>query len=149
MESIAQEYNNEVIIPKGFWIAEEASKDIFDRDDWLFLKRIAQLGPTTDTKISDVKVGDKKLNCMHKTQPKRNLSIFYRRIDTNCIMVIGVGRHEKTNKKYDVNWCDGTRKMIDLSKTNQNGSEYLANPIGGTFSFQTLDVVINKDFLEP
>lgn len=148
METLAREYNCEVIISDGFWRGDTATKEMFDRDDWLFLKRIAQAGLGNDSKLADVRVGNKKLNCMHRTQPRRNFSVFYRRIDTSTIMVIGIGKHGSSNKKYKVDWCDGRKNRIDIDDKNESGVEYLPNPIGGKYSFTTMDSVINKNFLE-
>ena len=141
LETLAQDYNNEVIVP-SLWQPPR-----FDRPDWMWIKNIAQTDPSQDMPIKDVKVGSGKtafrLTCMHRTQPKRNFTVFYRRIAPQMIMVIGLGRHKKSNTSYGVQWADGRSNRINLAKTAPSAPQYLVNPIGGTFGFQTMDPILN------
>lgn len=62
------------------------------------------------------------------------------------ILVIGLGRHIKSNTKYTIKWADGRSNRIDLKKTTATAEQYLINPLGGTFGFETLDPLINEHF---
>jgi hypothetical protein len=142
MSSLAHDFNCETIIPQ-IW-----HPPTFDRPDWQWIKNIAQASPKNDAPVRDVKVGSgpdaMRLNCQHRTQPRRNCTVFYRRIAENTIMVLGLGRHPgKSNKEYVVDWADGSRSRITLDKKMSGGSEFLSNPIGGSFGFLTLDPVVN------
>lgn len=142
--SLARAYNNEVIIP-DIWLPAK-----FDRPDWMWIKSVAQVGPGSDLPIRDVKVGigasARRLNCMHRTQPKRNFTVFFRRLAQDMILVIGLGRHQKSNTQYTMKWADGRSNRIDLKKTTATAEPYLINPLGGTFGFETLDPLINEQF---
>ncbi|MGB5864705.1 MAG: hypothetical protein WBG95_10425 [Sulfitobacter sp.] len=141
LESLARDYNNEVVVPQ-FWHPPK-----FDRPKWLWIKNIAQVGPHQDMPIKDVKIGSGRsqfrLTCMHRTQPRSNFTVFYRRLADDMIMVIGLGRHNKSNTNYTVDWADGRSNRIDLKKTVPTAKLYLVNPIGGEFGFQTLDPILN------
>lgn len=141
-QSLATEFNNEVVVPK-YWHPPR-----FIRMDWQWMKNIAQSSDKNDKPIRDVAIGGgtqgKKLNCQHRTQPGRNCTIFYRRILPNMIMVLGIGRHVgKSKTSYDVEWADGGRSRIELKTKRREAEDYLSNPIGGHFSFPTLDPIIN------
>ena len=143
-ESLARDYNNEVVVPE-IWLPPR-----FDRPDWMWIKSVAQVGPSSDLPIRDVEVGTgastRRLNCMHRTQPRRNFTVFYRRLAQDMILVIGLGRHLKSNTKYTITWADGRSNRIDLKKTTVTAGQYLINPLGGTFGFETLDPLINEHF---
>lgn len=142
-KSLAINYNNEVVIPDP-WHPPR-----FIRMDWQWMKNIAQASPKNDKPIRDVAIGAgpaaQRLNCQHRTQPGRNCTIFYRRLRPNMILVLGVGRHVgRSSTTYDVEWGDGSRGRIDLKVKRLSAPEYLSNPVGSEFGFQTLDPVINR-----
>src|SRR3546814_8289126 len=95
-ESLARDYNNEVVVPP-IWQPPR-----FDRNDWLWMKSVAQSGPAQDSKITNILVGSgqsaRRLTCMHRTQPRRNFTVFYRRLAEDMIVVIGVGSHNASNQ---------------------------------------------------
>jgi hypothetical protein len=62
------------------------------------------------------------------------------------ILVIGLGRHLKSNTEYTVKWADGRSNRINLKKTTTTAELYLINPLGGTFGFETMDPLINDHF---
>lgn len=146
LESLARDYNSEVVVPNTWQPLN------FDRPNWMWIKTVAQGGLEKDMKIQDIRIGEgdaaKRLTCMHRTQPKRNFTVFYRRIDVNMILVIGIGMHISDNKKYKVEWVDGRKNRISLSDKKINGQHYLINPIGGMFNFKTLDPLINELFYQ-
>lgn len=137
--SLDRDYNSEVIVPE-LWLPAR-----FDREDWMWIKNIAQTGPAGDRPVSNIQVGPlRRLTCMHRTQPRRNLSVFYRRVETNRIMLLGLGSHNVNNRQYTMEWADGSRNRISLASTRQTGDLFLLNPIGGTFDFDTLDPLLNE-----
>jgi hypothetical protein len=144
LASLATDYNNEVVVP-NIWLPPR-----FDRPDWMWIKSVAQVGPSSDLPIRDVQVGTgksaRRLNCMHRTQPRRNFTVFYRRLAQDMILVIGLGRHLKSNTEYAVKWADGRSNRINLKKTTTTAELYLINPLGGTFGFETMDPLINDHF---
>ncbi|MBS3978759.1 MAG: hypothetical protein KGZ77_03025 [Rhodobacteraceae bacterium] len=146
IESLAKDYNSEVVVPM-IWQPPR-----FDRPDWMWIKSVAQADASLDLAIRDVKVGTgesaKRLSCMHRTQPRRNFTVFYRRLAVHSIMVVGVGRHNGANTKYTVDWADGRSNRIDLKKTVSSAEQYLVNPIGGVFGFETMDPVLNTFFMQ-
>lgn len=144
LDTIATTYNNEVIVPEHWRPVR------FERRDWQWMKNIAQSGPGRDMWISDVQVGEgpsvQRLNCQHRTQPGRNTTIFYRRIDQQLILILGIGRHVgKSKTSYEVEWADGSTNRIELKKKNQSGPQFLSNPLGRDFAFKTLDSVLNAN----
>lgn len=147
VESLARDYNVEVIAPSRW------QPPRFARKDWLWIKSIAQSGPTRDSRIVNLKVGEgkaaRRLTCVHRTQPGRNFTVFYRRILFDMIMVLGVGSHGRTNQDYDVKWSDGSRNRVRLAIKKESGPQFLVNPIGGAFAFETLDTLINESCLAP
>jgi len=140
--TLTNEYNNEVIVP-AYWLPPR-----FDKQDWLWIKNIAQVGPARDGLVSDVRIegpDGRRLNCQHRTQPGRNCTIFYRRVAENMILLLGIGRHVgQKNARYKVKWADGSASTVDLGVKRSSGEEFLPNPIGGRFSFNTLDAVLNR-----
>ena len=144
-ETLARDYNCEVVVPLRW------QPPRFDRPDWMWIKTIAQAGVDQDGLIQNIKVGSgpsaMRLTCMHRTQPKRNFTVFYRRLAQETIMVVGIGHHKGNNSKYSVDWADGRSNRIDLAKKQTSGDPYLINPIGGLFAFTTLDATINTSCL--
>lgn len=145
LESIARDFNSEVVVPI-LWHPPR-----FDRADWMWIKNVAQAGPELDGRVTDIKIGSgphaRRLNCMHRTQPRRNFTVFYRRIADRMILVLGIGSHNTNDKQYTVQWADGNKSRIVLSKTAPSGEQYLVNPIGRCFGFRTLDPVLNAESL--
>lgn len=138
-ESLDRQYNSEVVLPAR-WLPAR-----FDREDWMWIKNIAQAGPTEDRPVVNMQVSQlRRLTCMHRTQPRRNFSVFYRRLETNRIMVLGVGRHNVNNRQYTMEWADGSRSRVSLAATRRSGEFFLVNPIDGKFGFDTLDPLINE-----
>lgn len=144
-ESLARDYNSEVVVPL-IWQPPR-----FERADWMWIKNIAQSGPSQDGRVLDVKIGSgpnaRRLTCVHRTQPSRNFSVFYRRLTDDMIMVIGLGGHNVSNKQYSVQWADGTKNRISLTAKQNAGPHFLVNPIGGKFAFLTLDTLLNQECL--
>lgn len=145
LESLAQKYNSEVVVPP-IWQPPR-----FERADWMWIKSIAQSGPDQDDQIQNVKVGSgeaaRRLTCMHRTQPRRNFAVFYRRLAFDMVLVIGIGSHNASNKQYTVQWADGCKNRISLAAKKETGPFYLVNPIGGLFAFETLDALLNQECL--
>lgn len=144
-ESIARDFNSEVVVPL-LWHPPR-----FERADWMWIKNVAQSGPDQDGRVADIKIGSgpsaRRLTCMHRTQPHRNFTVCCRRLAETSVLVIGVGRHNVSNKQYSVQWADGCKNRILLSSTQKTGDHYLVNPIGGCFAFRTRDPLISADFL--
>jgi hypothetical protein len=84
---------------------------------------------------------------MHRTQPRQNFTVFYRRVAQTMIMVLGVGQHNANNRQYSVQWADGSANRVSLAVTRRVGPLFLPNPIGGRFGFRTMDAVLNEHFL--
>lgn len=145
MDSIARDFNSEVVVPM-LWQPPR-----FDRPDWMWIKNVAQAGPDQDGRIADIRVGSgpqaRRLTCMHRTQPHRNFTVFYRRLAETTILILGIGNHNVSDKQYTVQWADGNKSRIVLSKTVSAGEQYLVNPIGGCFGFRTLDQLLNAEHL--
>ena len=138
-ETLDRAYNREVIVPEH-WLPPR-----FGREDWMWIKNIAQAGPNEDRPVTDVKVGTmKRLTCVHRTQPRRNFSVFYRRVETNRIMLLGVGQHNVNNRQYTMEWADGTRNRISLATRRRTGDYFMLNPIGGEFDFEMLDPLLRQ-----
>lgn len=144
-ESIAKEFNSEVVVPL-LWHPPR-----FERADWMWIKNVAQASQALDGRIADIRIGSgpnaRRLTCMHRTQPHRNFTVFYRRLAETTILVLGIGSHNVSDKQYTVQWADGSKSRIVLSKTLTSGEHYLVNPIGGTFGFRTLDPLLNAKYL--
>lgn len=137
-ETLDRAYNREVIVP-DHWLPPR-----FDREDWMWIKNIAQASPAKDRPVTDVQVGPmKRLTCMHRTQPRRNFSVFYRRVETHRIMLLGLGYHTVNNRQYTMEWADGTKNRISLASRRTTGDYFMVNPIGGEFAFATLDPLLN------
>lgn len=91
-----------------------------DQENWLWVKNVVSSGVKDDGPIKNIKTSHhpiKRLTCLHRTRPRANFSVFYRRIDGTHIKVIGYGKHSgTTDKKYKVDWADGSTSTIDLDK---------------------------------
>lgn len=69
------------------------------------------LSPNSDGSLTTI--GDLKVH--HRTVPRANYSIWYRRTAQNAISVYGFGRHiGKDNKNYEIEWYDGKTKKVTL-----------------------------------
>lgn len=119
-ESIARDFNSEVVVPL-LWHPPR-----FERADWMWIKNVAQSGPDQDGRFADIKIGSgpsaRRLTCMHRTQPHRNFTVFYRRLAEPTVLIIGIGSHNVSNKQYSVQWADVVKKNTVVQYTKDRGS---------------------------
>jgi hypothetical protein len=115
------------------------AKRVFSAQEEQFLIKLASA--QDEDRIQNIAVGvavaprpgaaatpARTVTCFHCTIPRTNFTAFYRRLSTFQIVLIGVGEHRgTTNKKYAVDWADGSSVAIDLDKTG-TGADFLSEP---------------------
>lgn len=124
---LAQNRNSEVVLSGVLARRDNAVA----QQDWLWVKSTAS-EPSRDDLLSNITVGQgesrRRVTCHHATQPRNNFTVFYRRLTDTQIVVIGYGNHVgNDNKKYRVDWADGSTSTIDVRQTNKTSPEHMAN----------------------
>jgi hypothetical protein len=69
------------------------------------------------------------LTCFHETKPSINIAVFYRRLSSTQIVLIGYGNHIGTdNLNYSVQWADGSTTSIYLKAKVKEAESFLQYP---------------------